>query len=176
MAIIRKWQILGEKGKFGQKWRVCQKFIKGLAKYSNEMTKRSILTNNDFTKMTNLEKTYLGLANIKTRWQKRYVDNCGLYENYIFCETGEFGKDWDNDTTKQAYWQLGIFTKMGNLGKGGTEEKSIHDVTKPQWGGKKAILTKGKFPQIIPIMYRKSPGDLFFFHALLRGGGGGWLI
>ena len=44
-----------------------KKFIKGLAKYSNEMTKRSILTNSDFTKMTNLETTYLGLANIKTR-------------------------------------------------------------------------------------------------------------
>ena len=49
---------LGEKGKFRQKWRVCQKFIKGLAKFSNEITKRDILTNGDFTKMTNLEKIY----------------------------------------------------------------------------------------------------------------------
>ena len=30
---------LDDKGKFQQKWRVCQKFIKGLVKYSNEMTK-----------------------------------------------------------------------------------------------------------------------------------------
>ena len=52
----KKMANLGEKGKFGQKWRVCQKYIKGFAKYSNEITKRGILTNGDFTKMTNLEK------------------------------------------------------------------------------------------------------------------------
>ena len=34
--------------------------------------------------------------------------------------TGEFGKDWDNETTKQSYWQLAIFTKMN------------HDLVKPQ--------------------------------------------
>ena len=55
----KKMANLGEKGKFRQKWRVCQKFIKGLAKYSNEITKRGILTNGDFTKMTNVEKIYL---------------------------------------------------------------------------------------------------------------------
>ena len=44
---------------------MCQKFIKGLAKYSNEMTKRGILTNNDFTKITNLAKFIYGLANLK---------------------------------------------------------------------------------------------------------------
>ena len=38
-----------------------------------------------------------------------------------FCEIGEFGKDlsrvWEknlNRTTKEAYWQLAIFTKMAN--------------------------------------------------------------
>ena len=32
---------LDDKGKFRQKWRVrvCQKFVKGLSKYSNEMKK-----------------------------------------------------------------------------------------------------------------------------------------
>ena len=35
----KKMGNLNDKGKFQQKWRVCQKFIKGLAKYSNEMTK-----------------------------------------------------------------------------------------------------------------------------------------
>ena len=55
----KKMANLGEKGKFRQKWRVCQKFIKGLAKYSSEITKRGILTNGDFTKMTNLEKKSL---------------------------------------------------------------------------------------------------------------------
>ena len=34
---------LGEKGKFRQKWRVCQKFIQGLVKYSNEITKKGHL-------------------------------------------------------------------------------------------------------------------------------------
>ena len=38
-AIIRKWQILGEKGKFRQRWRVCQKVIEASAKYSNKITK-----------------------------------------------------------------------------------------------------------------------------------------
>ena len=39
---------------------------------------------------------------------------------YFAKRTGEFGKDWDNETTKQSYWQLAIFTKMN------------HDVVKPQ--------------------------------------------
>ena len=34
---------------------------------------------------------FIGLAKIKIRWQKRHVDNCGLYENDKFCEIGEFG-------------------------------------------------------------------------------------
>ena len=58
MAIIRKWQTLVEQGKFRQKWRVCQKFVKGIAKYSNKITKRVILTNGDFTKNTNLARIY----------------------------------------------------------------------------------------------------------------------
>ena len=55
----KKMANVGENGKFRQKWRVCQTFIKGLAKYSNKMTKKDILTNSDFTKMTNLAKIYL---------------------------------------------------------------------------------------------------------------------
>ena len=35
------------------------KFIKGLAKYSNEMTKSGMLTVGDFTRMTNLAKQRL---------------------------------------------------------------------------------------------------------------------
>ena len=50
----KKMANLGEKGKFRQKWPVCQKFIKGLTKYSNEITKRGILTNGDYKKMANL--------------------------------------------------------------------------------------------------------------------------
>ena len=63
----KKMANLGEKGKYRQKWRVCQKFIKGLAKSSNEMTKRGILTNGDFTKTTNLAKIYLRFGKLKTR-------------------------------------------------------------------------------------------------------------
>ena len=52
----KKMPNLGEKGKFRPKWRVCQTFIKGLAKRSYKMTKKDILTNGDFTKMINLAK------------------------------------------------------------------------------------------------------------------------
>ena len=48
---------------------MCQKFIKGLAKYSNEITKRGILTNGDFTKMTNLKKKLFKV------WQKLEQDD-----------------------------------------------------------------------------------------------------
>ena len=41
---------LGHKGKFWQKWRVCQKLIKDLTKYLNEMTKSGMLTVGDFYK------------------------------------------------------------------------------------------------------------------------------
>ena len=46
----KKMANLGDKSKFRQKWRAYQKFIKGLAEYSNEVTKRGILTNGDFYK------------------------------------------------------------------------------------------------------------------------------
>ena len=72
------------------------------------------------------------MAKIKTRWQKRHVDNCGFYENDKFCETGEFGKDWDNETTKQAYWQLAIYTILANLRKWGIGQESINGLAKPQ--------------------------------------------
>ena len=39
----------------------------GLAKYSNKMTKKDILTNGDFTKMTNLAKNFLSFAKIQMR-------------------------------------------------------------------------------------------------------------
>ena len=42
-GILSNSDYLGEKGKVRQKWRVWQKFIKGLAKYSNNITKRGHL-------------------------------------------------------------------------------------------------------------------------------------
>ena len=51
---------------------------------------------------------------------------------YFAKRTGKFGKDRDNETTKQSYQQLPIFTKMANLGKWGIEQESTHDLVKPQ--------------------------------------------
>ena len=69
----------------------------------------------------------------------RHVDNCGSYENDIFCETGEFGKDFIkglakhlNETTKEAHRQLAIFTKMANWRKWGIGPESIKGLAKPQ--------------------------------------------
>ena len=58
-----KWQILGGKGKFRQKWRVCQKVIEASANYSNKMTKRGILTNSKLQ----IWQEFIGLAKIKTK-------------------------------------------------------------------------------------------------------------
>ena len=118
-AIIRKWQIWGEKGKFRQKWRVCQKVIDASAKYSNKMTKRGILTNGDFTKLQ-IWQEFIGLAKIKTRSQKRHVDNCGFYENDKFCEIGGgFGfisglAKILNETTKEGFWVCNQGRNIGN--------------------------------------------------------------
>ena len=91
----KKMANLGEKGKFRQKWRVCQKFIKGLAKYSNEI-KRGILKNGDFTKINDK----FGKKLFKV-WQKlKQDDKSGMSiivgftkMTYFAKRTGEFGKD-----------------------------------------------------------------------------------
>ena len=106
-AIIRKWQILGEKGKFRQRWRVCQNVIEASAKYSNKITKVASWQMTILRKLQ-IWQEFIGLAKIKTRWQKRHVDNCGFYENDKFCEIGEFGfinglAKILNETTKEAF-------------------------------------------------------------------------
>ena len=65
----KKMANLGEKGKFRQKWRVCQKFIKGLTKYSNEKTKRGILTKWRFYENDKFGK------NLFEVWQKLQQDD-----------------------------------------------------------------------------------------------------
>ena len=117
MAIKRKWQILGKNGEF-----------KSLTKYKWDDKKGRL------DKWQIWKKIYKSLKKVKAGWQKRHVDNCGLYEHYdIFCETyrriWQGLRQWDN---KQSYWQLAIFTKMANLGKWGIEQESTHDVVKPQ--------------------------------------------
>ena len=93
------------------------------------------------------KKIISGLAKIKTRWQKRHVDNCGLYENDIFCETGEFGKDWHNEITKQAYWQLTIFAKMANLRKWRIDRARIHP-----WSGMAILRTMTNFAKMANLI------------------------
>ena len=130
---------LGEKGKFRQKWRVCQKFIKGLAKYSNEITKRGILANGDFTKLTNLEKIYLrfdkrgmsilvgckkmtyfakpsNLTRIETmRQQNRHIDSWRFHKNGRFEKKGNWAELNKNPSTS---WQnLKWGGKDGNIDK-----------------------------------------------------------
>ena len=64
MRCVTRREIL-TKGKFQQKWRGGaggQKFIKRLAKYSNEMTKKGMLTIRtitNFARMANLARRYL---------------------------------------------------------------------------------------------------------------------
>ena len=90
------------------------------------------------------------MAKIKTRWEKRHVDNCGLYENDIFCETyrriWEGLRQWDNET---VILTVGVFHKNGNLGKWGIEQESTQDMVKTSNEvTKRGILTKDKVPQI----------------------------
>ena len=75
------------------------------------------------TKRANLTRIYeifITLTLIKTGWKKRHVDICGSYEHDIL-------RNWWiwqgfikglakklNETTKEAFWQLAIFTKMAN--------------------------------------------------------------
>ena len=43
--------------------------------------------------LARIYKIFITLTLIKTWWKKRHADNCGSYENDIFCEIGKFGKD-----------------------------------------------------------------------------------
>ena len=76
-----------------------------------------------FTKRANLTRIYkifITLTLIKTGWKKRHVDDRGSYKNDILRNwwiwqgfIKGLGKNL-NRTTKEAYWQLAIFTKMAN--------------------------------------------------------------
>ena len=97
-------------------------------------------------------------------WQKlKQDDKRGMWVMVAFTKmtyfakrTGEFGKDWDNETTKQSYWQLAIFTKMANVGKWARihprSGKTSNEVTK------RGILTKGKFRQIWQVCQKNHQG------------------
>ena len=65
---------------------------------------------------------------------------------YFAKRTGQFGKDWDNET---VILTVGVFHKNGNLGKWGIEQESTQDMVKTSNEvTKRGILTKDKVPQI----------------------------
>ena len=64
---------------------------------------------------------FIGLAKIKTRWQKRHVDNCGFYENDKFCEIDEFEfinglAKVLNEIPKEAFLWFATTRQGGNFG------------------------------------------------------------
>ena len=72
-------------------------------------------------------------------WQKRLVDNCGCYENHIFCENGEFGKDlskvWQSIYMRQRKRPIGSwrFSRKWHIGENwelGKNGKTSNEVTK----------------------------------------------
>ena len=86
-----------------------------------------------------------GLAKIKTGWKKRHVDNRGSYENDIFCEIGEFGKD-SSKVWQKIKWGLlavGDFHENGKL-KELRKSKSWKMAIIRKW---QILGEKGKFRQ-----------------------------
>ena len=102
---------LGDKGRFWQKWRVCQKFIKGLAKYSNEMTKS--------------DKFGKTLSKVWQKFLKSWLKRCqkgASWQMAIITEMANLAtihKVWQklNEMTNEACWLFAIFAKMTNLVK-----------------------------------------------------------
>ena len=101
---------LDDKGKFRQKWRVCQKFSKGLAKYSNEMPK-----SDKFKKLSKVWQKFL------KSWQKRWQKGASWQMAIItgMANLATIHKVWQrlNEMTNEACWLFEIFTKMTNLVK-----------------------------------------------------------
>ena len=94
------------------------------------------------------KKFIQGLEKIRTRWQKRQVDNCGLYENDILRHRliWQGLRQWDNKTvilTIGDFHKNGKSEKMGNWARIHPRSgKTSNEVTK------RGRLTKGNFRQI----------------------------
>ena len=116
MAIIRKWQILGEKGKFRRKCMASMpKSHQGFCQIFKQGDKKRASWQMAILRKFQIWQESIGLAEIKTRWQKRHVDNCGFYDNDKFCEINEFGFIQYlplivGDFKKLANWENGEFT------------------------------------------------------------------
>ena len=97
---------LDDKGKFQQKWRVCQKFIKGLVKYSNEMTKSDKFGK----KLSKVWQKFL--KSWQKRWQKGASWQMGIITE--MANLAAIHKVWQksNEMTNEACWLFAIFTKI----------------------------------------------------------------
>ena len=114
-----------------------------------------------FTKRANLARIYkifITMTLIKTWWKKGHVDNCGSYENDIFCEIGEFGKD--SSKVWQKNWMMQQKRPIGSWQFSRKWQESIKGFAKTQlrWQRGKSWQTaivrkwqilgeKGKFRQ-----------------------------
>ena len=68
-----------------------------------------------------------GLLKIKTRWQNRHVDKCGLYENDKCCKVCKFGKD-SSKVCENCLLMISNFYKNSNLGENGEFGKNLSKV------------------------------------------------
>ena len=119
-AIIRKWQILDEKGKFRKNGEYAKKSSRLLPNIEIRWQKVASWQMAILRKLQ-IWQEFIGLAKIKTRSQKRHVDNCGFYENDKFCEIGEFGiisglAKKLNETTEEAFLWFATTRQGGNVG------------------------------------------------------------
>ena len=119
-AIIGKWQILGQKGKFCKNGEYTKKSSRLLPNIQKRWQKVASWQMAILQKLP-IWQEFIGLAKIITRWQKRHVDNCGFYENDKFCEIGEFGfisglAKVLNETTKERHSCFATTRQGGNVG------------------------------------------------------------
>ena len=117
-AIIRKWQILEEN--FGENGEYAKKSSRLLPSIQIRWQKVASWKMAILRKLQ-IWQEFIGLAKIKTRWQKRHVDNCGFYENDKFYEIGEFGfisglAKVLNETTKEAILWFATTRQGSNVG------------------------------------------------------------
>ena len=113
----------------------------------------SFLTFLLFTKRANLTRIYkifrtltLTLTLIKTGWKNRHVDNCGCYENDVFCEICEFGKDsskvWQKISMRQQKRPIGSWQFSRKLQIRENSKNPSKLLQNLNWGGKEGNLDK----------------------------------
>ena len=124
MAIIRKWQILVEKGQFRPKWQVCHQ---ALAKYWNKMTKGASSQMAVLRKLQILRNWQIWQGFVKGLAKKFKLDNQrGLLGAGNFHENGKLEKitrihqgfcKTSNEVAKREILTNGDYKKMANFGR-----------------------------------------------------------